>query len=60
MSRLYEAAQATKKFYPNPKGDEFEEAVQFFVSFMDMDKNDIEYEIGEPIEKYVYDKGEQS
>ena len=51
MSRAYDAKQAALAAYPEDK----EAAVDLFVGYMGADTYDIEYELGEPIEKYIFD-----
>jgi len=54
MSRQYDAKQEALSAYPNDK----EKAVSLFVSFIDMDVADIEYELGMSCEEYIFEKEE--
>ena len=58
MSRAYDAKQQALKAYPNDR----EAACDLFVEFLDMGQSDIEYELGESVEKYIFgdEKGEPS
>lgn len=51
MSRLYDAKQAALKAYPDDK----ESGIDLFIEFVGCDLSDIEYEIGMPVEQYIYD-----
>ena len=50
MSRQYDAKQAALAAYPNNR----EAAVDLFIGYCDVDEGDIEFELGQSIEKYIF------
>jgi len=50
MSRAYDAKQAALKAHPNDR----ESAIDLFIGYVGMDCSDIEYELGESVEKYIF------
>ena len=50
MSRQYDAKQQALAAYP----DNRECAVDLFLDFIDMGQSDIEYELGETVEQYLF------
>jgi len=50
MSRQYDAKQHALAAYPDDK----EKAVDLFLDFIDMGKSDIEYELSETVEQYLF------
>ena len=50
MSRVYDAKQVALKSYPNHKGD----AVDLFLSYIDIDAEEFEDEFDETPEQYIY------
>lgn len=56
MSRAYDAKQAALKAYPEDR----ESAVDLFISFLDMDTVDFEYEFNMTEEEYVFGKDDNT
>lgn len=50
MSRLYDAKQAALAAHQ----DDRESAIDLFIGYCDLDQSDIEYEIGQSVEKYIF------
>jgi hypothetical protein len=52
MSIAYDAKQAALKAHP----DDREAAIDLFIGYVGMDCSDIEYELGETVEEYIFGK----
>lgn len=50
MSRAYDAKQAALSAHPENR----EAAIDLFIGYINMDCSDIEYELGMPVEEYIF------
>mgnify|MGYP000630773629 CR=1 FL=1 len=50
MSRAYDAKQAALAAY----SDDRESAIDLFIGYVGVDESDLEYDLGESVEKYIF------